>query len=162
MARARYTARTTWCGPLMADSPRRWRLLCPGVPSEFAPTRSWHLADPNVMPISEHPVRYGSHVGTSDFWRRPLSVDRVWNEGEAGCESHHDSDKSERRMTRSQSPSSDHIGFNPAMILFNTIVQISACPVLDRFSELLADRARITVMSIRCHARWCDTGDRPG
>jgi hypothetical protein len=41
--------------------------------------------------------------------------------------------------------------FDPAMILFNAIVEVPAGAMPDHLSNLLADRAWITVMSIRRH-----------
>jgi hypothetical protein len=52
--------------------------------------------------------------------------------------------------------------FDPAMILFNSIVQVPAAAMSDRLSELLANRTRIAIMSISRYARWRDTGDRFG
>ena len=69
----------------------------------------WNAWD--IMPLSERPVRHGSHEGTSGVWWRRLNRGHVRNEDKAGCEVHRGSGKIARRTIRSRSPSSDDIGF---------------------------------------------------
>jgi hypothetical protein len=51
---------------------------------------------------------------------------------------------------------------NPAMVLLDPVVQISAGPVFRVFVQLSPDRARVTVMTIRRDTRGNDAGHRFG
>jgi hypothetical protein len=44
--------------------------------------------------------------------------------------------------------------FDPAMVLFKSIIQVDARSVADSAAQRRADRARIGVMPVGCHPVW--------
>ena len=51
--------------------------------------------------------------------------------------------------------------FDPAMVLFESIVQVDARPVTDVAAQCRADRARVRIMSVGCHPVRHKADNRP-
>jgi len=51
--------------------------------------------------------------------------------------------------------------FDPAMVLFKSIVQVDTRPVTDVVAQCRAYSARVTIVPIGCHPIWHKPGNRP-
>src|SRR5277367_623872 len=51
--------------------------------------------------------------------------------------------------------------FDPAMVLFKSVVQVDARPVTDVAAQCRADRTRVRIMPVGCHPVRHKAGNRP-
>ena len=69
--------------------------------------------------------------------------------------------KSVCRLMLLEAAHTSDASFDPAMVLFKSIVQVDARPVTDVAAQCRADRARVRIMPVGCHPVGHKASDRP-